>query len=430
MKKIFLLCSFFTCSLLFAQTEEELFGSADDDFFFDDGIEEFVETKTTDEAVDLSKGVLFQTGSVEISGNFDLSLTTYTTFNKDTKTKDSFENTILIPAADAQIIVDARPSENLRLYLKSGINYPYVTESKATIVTSPFQQKPTTFDFKNMFYVKELFGDFNIGPNVAFRFGKQTVTWGVGYFFSPADVINLTAIDPENPTAQVEGPLALRTQVVFPGTQHAIWTYIIPENPVLYVEGQGAISYAKNTAFAAKGDIVIGPNEFGIGGWYKYQNSPRAMLTFSGTIFRNYSIFAEGVLAFGKDSAWLKNSTEDKKPIFQTTAGIMRFWKDQNITVASQYYYNQQEDAANASFSTHGHNAAIMCNFGKIGTDSFSSQIFAMMNFNKVAGIASVMLKYNPINEFSISCGPYFDWKEDNLSTSIKLVFDFGSGKF
>ena len=71
-----------------------------------------------------------------------------------------------------------------------------------------------------------------------------------------------------------------------------------------------------------------------------------------------------------------------------------------------------------------------MCNFGKIGTDSFSSQIFAMMNFNKVAGIASVMLKYNPINEFSISCGPYFDWKEDNLSTSIKLVFDFGSGKF
>ena len=135
MKKIFLLCSFFACSLLFAQTEEELFGSADDDFFFDDGIEEFVETKTTDEAVDLSKGVLFQTGSVEISGNFDLSLTTYTTFNKDTETKDSFENTILIPAADAQIIVDARPSENLRLYLKSGINYPYVTESKSTIIT-------------------------------------------------------------------------------------------------------------------------------------------------------------------------------------------------------------------------------------------------------------------------------------------------------
>ena len=49
MKKIFLLCSFFACSLLFAQTEEELFGSADDDFFFDDGIEEFVETKTTDD---------------------------------------------------------------------------------------------------------------------------------------------------------------------------------------------------------------------------------------------------------------------------------------------------------------------------------------------------------------------------------------------
>jgi hypothetical protein len=166
MKKIFLLCSFFACSLLFAQTEEELFGSADDDFFFDDGIEEFVETKTTNEAVDLSKGVLFQTGSVEISGNFDLSLTTYTTFNKDTKTKDSFENTILIPAADAQIIVDARPSENLRFYLKSGINYPYVTESKATIVTSPFQQKPTTFDFKNMFYVKELFGDFYDGGQI------------------------------------------------------------------------------------------------------------------------------------------------------------------------------------------------------------------------------------------------------------------------
>ena len=130
--------------------------------------------RTTDEAVDLSKGVLFQTGSVEISGNFDLSLTTYTTFNKDTKTKDSFENTLLIPAADAQIIVDARPFENLRFYLKSGINYPYVTESKATIVTSPFQQKPTTFDFKNMLTKSVICVTIAVGNFAIIRKGEKT----------------------------------------------------------------------------------------------------------------------------------------------------------------------------------------------------------------------------------------------------------------
>ena len=300
----------------FSQSDDQLFGGSssnfdtefsdfsdfsDDSLFGDDSIIEVDTTPTDAKSSDLSKGILFQTGSVKIGGAFDLGLTTLTSFQKDKDAAKSFEETLLLPKASAQLTIDARPTENLRLYLKTGIHYPYVTESYSTLITTPTGAAPGTglppnlvvnggsnsFNIANIFHIKELFSDFNIGDYVGFRFGKQTVSWGVGYFYSPADVINLTRINPEDPTAQVEGPLALRTQIVFPGTQHAIWAYIIPDNDFA-AAAQGAGPYLKNTAFALKGDILIGDFEFGLGAWYKNQNPAKIMLTTTGTIFRTY----------------------------------------------------------------------------------------------------------------------------------------------
>ena len=199
----------------FSQSDDQLFGGSSSDFsddslFGDDSIIEVDTTPTDAKSSDLSKGILFQTGSVKIGGAFDLGLTTLTSFQKDKDAAKSFEETLLLPKASAQLTIDARPTENLRLYLKTGIHYPYVTESYSTLITTPTGATSETglppnlvvnggsnsFNIANIFYIKELFSDFNIGDYVGFRFGKQTVSWGVGYFYSPADVINLTNINP------------------------------------------------------------------------------------------------------------------------------------------------------------------------------------------------------------------------------------------
>lgn len=430
----------------FSQSDDQLFGGSSSDFdtdfsdfsdfsddslFGDDSIIEVDTTPTDAKSSDLSKGILFQTGSVKIGGAFDLGLTTLTSFQKDKEAAKSFEETLLLPKASAQLTIDARPTENLRLYLKTGIHYPYVTESYSTLITTPTGAAPgtglppnlvvnggsNTFNIANIFYIKELFSDFNIGDYVGFRFGKQTVSWGVGYFYSPADVINLTRINPEDPTAQVEGPLALRTQIVFPGTQHAIWAYIIPDNDFA-AAAQGAGPYLKNTAFALKGDILIGDFEFGLGAWYKNQNPAKFMLTTTGTIFRTYSIFSELVLSIGKD-----NLPENYTPIFQGTLGILKSWTKQNLTVGLQYYYNGQE-------LNYGHNLAALITFSKFLFSDLSLSLFGQYNFDNNQGTAFCDLKYSPIKEFSVTAGPYFTFTKDDVITSIKLVFNLGCGKF
>lgn len=430
----------------FSQSDDQLFGGSsssfdtefsdfsdfsDDSLFGDDSIIEVDTTPTDSKSSDLSKGILFQTGSVKIGGAFDLGLTTLTSFQKDKDAAKSFEETLLLPKASAQLTIDARPTENLRLYLKTGIHYPYVTESYSTLITTPTGAAPGTglpsnlvvnggsnsFNIANIFYIKELFSDFNIGDYVGFRFGKQTVSWGVGYFYSPADVINLTRINPEDPTAQVEGPLALRTQIVFPGTQHAIWAYIIPDNDFA-AAAQGAGPYLKNTALALKGDILIGDFEFGLGAWYKNQNPAKFMLTTTGTIFRTYSIFSELVLSIGKD-----NIPEDYTPIFQGTLGILKNWTKQNLTIGLQYYYNGQE-------LNYGHNLAALITFSKFLFSDLSLSLFGQYNFDNNQGTAFCDLKYSPIKEFSVTAGPYFTFTKDDVITSIKLVFNLGCGKF
>ena len=104
MKKIILILAAFTvfAASAFSQTDDNLFGETsddalfggngfssddelfggDDDFFFgdDDGID-FVED--TSAKSDLSKGVLFENGSIKIGGSFTTGLSTLTTIYAD-----------------------------------------------------------------------------------------------------------------------------------------------------------------------------------------------------------------------------------------------------------------------------------------------------------------------------------------------------------
>lgn len=427
MKKVIcLVLCYFSLISIFAQSEEDLFGSSDDDFF-EDGIVEISEEQTKQTAsMDLSKGILFQTGSIKIGGAFDLSLSTLTTFLPGVDVGTAFAQTYLIPKADASLYIDAHPTENLRLYGKAGVHYPYITDASSTLVTKDFNGENFVIDkspdvFAHLFYIKELFADFNIGKNTAFRFGKQTVSWGVGYFYSPADVINLTRIDPENPELQVEGPLALRTQIVFPGSQNAIWAYIIPDNNFVEISN-GAGAYFINTAGAIKTDIVIKDWELGLGGWGKYNSPAKAMITLSGTLFRSYSVFGEAVVSLGRD-----NIPGDYLPVFQGTAGVMKSWVKQNITVAAQYYYNGQPLSSSGN---NGHNVAALLAFNKLFISDLSATVFAQMNFDNLFGTAFLTLNYVPIKEFSVSAGPYLVFTGNMVIPSVKLSFNLGSGKF
>ncbi len=459
MKKLLtiLFLSIFTFSL-FAQSDDDLFGDSDDDLFADDSITEVsdVSAKT-----DLSKGVIFDSGTVKVGGSLTAGITTNTILYSPDSTDfgENIKNSKLTPDLSALLSVDARPTQNLRLYTKFGLAYPFVNKALSTTYqtsSSPIPTFKTSTTITDWFKLKELFTDFSIKDTAFFRFGVHTVTWGAGYFFSPvSDMINTSSIDPENPEKQVDGALNLRTQIVFPGSQNCLWFYVIPSTNFT---NQTAETYLRDTALAGKADILIGNWELGLGAFYKYQNAPKAMLTATGSL-KKVSFFGEFVYSYGADTEWTKNKEwNDKTSIFQATAGLSYYWKDPQITLAAQYYYNGNSKDI-ASHIIGGHNIAAMANFGKIfGTTDFSASIFAMANFGreeytdmeiamaKAAGVddatiaamtgtsltTTAMFYYSPINELKMGLGPVLTFKtfDKNPTLSLKLSATLGGGKF
>ncbi|MBO4320085.1 MAG: hypothetical protein J5857_06405 [Treponema sp.] len=476
-----------SCTVLWGQasdfSDEALFGSSDDDFFFDDGIEE-LKTPSNGDGLTASHGELFENGTVKIGGSFDLGLDTYTTLYRKDDGKNLGEHiwdTRFAPRANAQLSVDARPTQTLRMYTKFGINYPY--KSAVTVSGSEYLAGIAGLDPSDpaeaaliqeaarhvdaSIAVKELFSDFSVADRAFFRFGLHTVSWGTGMFFSPvSDMINTSSIDPENTDAQVNGSLNLRTQITFPDSQNCLWLYVVPHStmntaslndpglqPSEFLTSTQFPYEFRKTAFAAKADFVAGGWELGAGALYKLHNAPQIMATASGSIINNkVAVFGEAVLRYGSNMEWEANdSWSDKSLIFQGTVGAMYMWKDPEITFMGQYYFDGNKD--DNEYATYGNSLAGTVQFNKIGETDLTASLFGLfyfgksvpddlmgawslwqsgVNFQPYQGILAASMTWSPFDNFSCSFGPYITWFALSKApeVAIKLSCKLGGGKF
>lgn len=424
----------------------------DDDFFFDDGIEEVTSVSASS---DLSKGILFENGSVKIGGSLSSSISTMTTlFSSEDKTfSDNLADTTLTPTLNSTLSIDARPVQDLRIYTKFAFNYPFTSVETGTIPKTPPTVVPVAIsDYLN---VKECFTDFSVADRAYFRFGIHTVSWGTGFFFSPvSDIINTSSINPEDTDAQVDGCLNLRAQITFPDSLNCLWLYAVPSSDFK----------ANKTAFAAKYEFLLGGWEFGTGAYYKYEAAPKAMITASGSL-KKMTIFGEALYQYGGNSEWEADSSwNNKSSIFQATVGVSYYWKDPQITLAAQYYYDGNDvdklflGILDIPEFYQGHNIAFITNFGKIGdVKDLSISLFGMMNFGRndvfvtTAGrsqLGAMGLKESDINlpvatfsatanysvnsALSFGAGPYItvtDWDEKPV-VALKLSAKLGGGNY
>jgi len=273
--------------------------------------------------------VLLSGNGVEIGGRFRLEATA--SWNYDGLEGPFGAKLVGDPLAldlGAVLFLDARPTATFRVFGKTDISYPFTD-----------QDGTRTFD--EVFQVKELFSDFQLGDAAFFRAGKQTISWGVGYYFSPADLLNIAEIDPEDPEAELEGPLALKIHV--PTGAHNLYLYTV-------FEDAGGVD---EVALAPKAEVLIGDVEIGLGAFYRRGNAPAAMLTLTTTLF-DFSLFAEGLLSYGSDrtfvvedpAAPLGVSTRTYEDVLypSATAGFRYRWSDDlahfDVSLVAQYLYN------------------------------------------------------------------------------------------
>jgi hypothetical protein len=379
--------------------------------------------------------------------------------------KGTFNTTL-----NGSLFFDARPNEDLKLYGKFLFGFPF-EKSLSGALTVPKNSfgplppndiiLPIGVNGAANIKIQELYTDFSAKNIAFFRFGKHAVKWGTGYFYSPADVINISRIDPQDPTADREGGISLRTHIIIPKTQHNIWLYLLPP-------GQGEDFDPKYTAGAAKGEFVVGNWELGFGGWYKYEKAPRLITTVSGSIAGKVAVFGEGVFAWGSDYTYYKADmspyTEKSKPFFQATIGGSYSNADTNTSIALQYFYNgfgysntdastsileKAEDPvslSDASFRKKLQNVLAMGNRGqhyialnisqnKLGTDKLSLNLFQQFAISELEGFSKLTLNWKIYKFASMSTGPSFSYP---LSPSSKtkgqigysLSFRLGGGTF
>ncbi|MBT3272897.1 MAG: hypothetical protein HN368_07070 [Spirochaetales bacterium] len=316
--------------------------------------------------------------------------------------------------------------------------------------------------------VLELFFDFNYDERVFFRFGKHTIKWGVGYFWSPADVLNLSVIDAEDPTADREGPVSLKAHLPF--DLNNLYLYVITNSDIKPLE----------TALAPKLEMVYGNTEYSIAGYYQRALSPRGIFTFTSSI-RDLDLFGEGVVTYGSDRIFVRESRksienfpdppEDLNIVLDTfeigsallfsgTIGL-RYLKDidqrnmarnpGSIAVIGQYFYNGEgytssrllkpaiflqqnpeynglaKDAAEQPESyiappnlTFGditpwgqHYGALTLNWSNIFNSDVSVSLLGLGNLSDLSFIISPTLSFKLLDTFNVSLGMRMTYGDD-----------------
>ena len=373
--------------------DEEVIAIDDFDAMFETG--EMVEV-IDEEAAAADAGAADEfllTDGVEFGGKFSGSLNS--SFDYEHLWTSDFDisdpSQSLVPSVSADLFFDARPESDYRVFGKLGFTSATGTEADLASVipeggftfqtgtdddgnttftavddedvdsSDPNQTTVTREDAEDAqgetetalnINVKELFADFDWDEKVYFRFGKSLIKWGVGYFWSPTDVLNLTGIDVEDPTAEREGPVSFK--IHYPFNVNNAYLYLITES----------VEEPLDTAFASKVELVLGNSEIGIGAYYQRDLAPRAVATLSTTV-GDFGIFGEGVASWGSDRVFVRPSKDqtaaeedeedglelvldtyevDDRLFFQATIGTnyMREFDNDigSLMIVGQYFYN------------------------------------------------------------------------------------------
>ncbi|MFA6507931.1 MAG: hypothetical protein WCT14_17645 [Treponemataceae bacterium] len=432
--------------------ESALFGDAEE------GVE-----KVAEEAKGKAVQTFLKTETVRIGGTYTGTLESAFTWtdpwygNRDPLAP---EKKTLLPTADAKVFFDARPNDYTRYYGSVKAFWPYKDSSN--------------------FQLFELFTDFNWNDQFNFRFGKHTVKWGVGYFWSPADVINVAAIDVTDPTAQREGPVNLRLHVPIANTQNNIWAYAIL--PRIGSTADAAKIEPDDLAFAAKYEFLVGNYEIGAGAYYRRDYAPKAMLTATGSLWR-LNLFGEAVASWGSDKTWVTDAAtlSTTKHIdgvyFSGTAGFSYVNSTENINAFFQYFYNGDgyEDADRKSlisqartalsvaptasvsetltlalkgliYQSGKHYAGAYLSKAEAGSTKLTLSILAIANLSDLSGFVQPSVSWEFFERCYLAFSPSFYWSTDALwgagkdgeyvviaggpSITLSLKATLGSGSF
>lgn len=357
-----------------------IFGNEMDDMFF--GEEIVTEVTESDMSEDMDKNFLISEDT-EIGGKISFEVKSEIVPG---------ESEVTTPSLGGSIYLDARPDEDFRAFIKGDIEVPFNDEDDAD------------------FTLKEIFSDFNYKDSVYFRAGKYKINWGVGRYFSPVDVLNITEIDPDDPDNEREGPVSLKTNIPM-GLNNFNFYMIVPED----------YNSVSDTTFALNYSFLLMDTEITIGGIYSEQDAPKGAFTFTGGLW-DFQWYSEVLLAYGSDLSALNE--EDEQLYFSGTVGGSYTLSIDDVATNfgfnGQYYFNGELEQHHIIGS-----ASILDIFDSGVNLTLTSQNELKENTGKIKGV----LSYNLLELFSLSAGVNYNYNEEQ-PISLEFIVALGGGSF
>ena len=391
--------SIFGASSSIEEENNDLFKS--DDLFSQNDL---FTLETTDEVQNTSLFEDLLTSETEISGSYYFNFSTGLNYNLDTKVEPTYFASTNV---NSNIELSARPSQDTRFYVDGTLTFPFENEVDDLNTVNVNEEY-------NFFNIDELFYDFII-DDYFIRVGKQTLNMGVGYFYSPANLLNITSINPLDPEGKQEGPIAIKINKPFENN-----------NLYAYLTMPAASNYLlEDISMAATYETLIGDGEYTISGYYNYDiaNDPtKVALTVSSPLYTDVDLIAEFV-----------ESYDGSEFNFEGTLGLsimkdITAFSDTSISLIGQYYYNQDgvKQIGLSQFDST-HQIGMMLSLSTPLDLGFS--LSSINIISETTGVLTSNLWYDVSDDFKINLGlTYMYGNQNTIQPSIG--FTLGQGDF
>jgi len=388
-----------------------------DDTIFGDTIVTDIENSDANPAK-----TLLESDKVVIGGRFSVSAQVNLDPNA-TKDGDVFSSGLI--DLSTRLFLDARPSSDFRAFVKGDLSYKTSTGVN--------------------FELREVFADIDLYDTVFLRAGKQTINWGVGFFFSPANLINLERVNPEDPEAELAGPVAVKAQLPI-GTDN-LTGYLLMSD----------IESGIDIGLASRYEFLVEGYEVTVGGIYQPDNPWAVMATGSGSI-GDVAVFAEAVLQGNSNKVFVIKDpdspsgvgTETRKDaVFfsGTVGGRYNFTtEDQlfSVSASAQYFFNGLGYDDNSVFTGNRagiaeligkgelsindlrergkHNAAVSVSANDIGGTDLTPSLFWLGNLSDGSGIVNASLQYRGIDFLTPRLSYRFNYGPEGAENSVNGI--------
>ncbi len=263
--------------------------------------------------------------------------TTYCQFNRAyDMTGKIQDNDVMSNLMSANLFMDVRLKQGVKGFLSAEIDYYSALNPTTKELLDLESDTNTNSDYTDT-KLKELFLDTNLQNKIYFRFGKQVLQWGQGYFWNPSDLLNIQKKSFTDMNNIREGTYGIKTQIPFG----------VKQNIYLFTDMYGT-NDPSTVAQALKYEFLVGNTEMSVSALAKEGEKPVYGCDFTSQL-GDVDLRGEMSLTSGSDCSRINYDTLDNETLSGVISRIcLGFTKkfDQadikdRIALVGEFYYNQ-----------------------------------------------------------------------------------------